>query len=140
MGTPSHAEKLRATYQRWHDTKGKSAEDWLALVSDDLKLRSAGDGHEKMAFSAPRNGKADLEAYFAVLAADWDMIHFTMEEIISEGDLVMARGTCEWKNRHTGKSAKSFIIDRIRFHNGLIVEFEEFYDTATAIAAATPDK
>ena len=93
-----------------------------------------------MAFSAPRERQGRPRGYFAVLAADWDMIHFTVEEIISEGDLVMARGTCEWKNRQHREVGQVVHHRPHPLHNGLIVEFEEFYDTAAAIAAATPDE
>jgi ketosteroid isomerase-like protein len=140
MSAPVPVEKLRAAYRRWHDTRGQSIGDWLVLMADDVELRSAGEGASGMEFSAPRKGKATLEHYFTALHADWEMVHFTAEEFVTEGDTVVVFGRCAWKHRRTGKTAETFVINRLRFRDGLVTEFTEFYDTAKAFAAATPDR
>ena len=139
MGVPVPLEKLRAAYQRWHDTRGQSVADWVALMADDVQIRSAADGAAGMEFSAPLKGKATLRNYFTALHADWEMIHYSADEFVSEGDTVVVFGRCAWRHRRTGKTADTFIVNRWRFRDGLVTEFTEFYDTAKAFAAAMPD-
>jgi uncharacterized protein len=132
-------ERLRAAYRAWHDTRGKSVDTWMALMADDVEIRSAGDGAPGMEFSAPRKGKAALQGYFSALAADWDMVHYTAEEFLADGDRVAVFGRCAFKNRRTGKTAETAVANLWWFRDGLAVEFFELYDTAKAFAAATPD-
>lgn len=138
MAAPVPLEKLRAAYQRWHDTRGNSTRDWLDLMADDVQLRSLADGAEKMEFSAARSGKAAMAGYFSSLHADWEMVYHRHEEFIVDGERVAVFGRAAFKHRRTGMTAETPFIHRIVFRDGLIAEFSEFYDTAKAFAAATP--
>jgi ketosteroid isomerase-like protein len=133
--------KLKAAYRRWSDTKGRSVEDWIDLMADDVKVRSVADGADGMKFSAPRDGKAAARGYFTTLADEWEMVHHTAEEFVvdREGDQVAVFGRVAFKCLRTGKVAESHIAHRWRFRGGLVVEYFEIYDTAKAFAAATPD-
>ena len=132
-------EKLRYAYTAWHDSRGTSDDTWVALMADDIEMRSIADGAPGMEFSLPRKGKDTIRGYFSGLRADWEMIHYASEEFIVEGDRVVVFGRCAYRNRKTRKTAESVIVNRWRFHNDLAVEFFEFYDTAKAFAAAVPD-
>ncbi|MGL4462541.1 MAG: nuclear transport factor 2 family protein [Planctomycetia bacterium] len=44
-----------------------------------------------------------------------------------------------YRHRETGKIAESPKADVVRFRDGQIVEFFEFFDTARALAATRPD-
>jgi ketosteroid isomerase-like protein len=131
--------KLRRAYQLWHDTRGGSAGHWLDLMAADVRMRSITAGAPPMAFTKATHGKAEAEQYFAGLAADWEMIHFTPTEFIAEGDRVVVLSTCAFRYRKTGKMAESPKADVFRFREGQIVEFFEFFDTAAALAATRPD-
>ena len=109
------------------------------MVADDVKMRSVADGAEKMEFSAPRDGKAALAGYFAALAADWELVYYKADEFLTDGDTVVVFGRCAFKHRRTGKTAETPLIHRWRFRGDLAVECYEYYDTAKAFAAATPD-
>lgn len=139
MVTPELLNKLRAAYRAWHDTRGKSVDAWMALMADDIEMRSVADGAPGMEFSAPRTGKDTLHHYFSALAADWEMIHYTPEHFLADGDRVAVFGRCAYKNRRTGKTAETHVANLWRFRDGLAVEYFEMYDTAKAFAAATPD-
>ena len=78
-----NVEKLRYAYKAWHDSRGASVPVWLDLVADDVVLRSVADGAPGMEFSAPRRGRAELQHYFAGLARDWEMIHYTADEFFT---------------------------------------------------------
>ena len=131
--------KLRAAYQQWHDSRGQNVEAWLVLMSDDVQVHSIADGAQGLEFSAPRQGKAALQGYFSALHADWEMIYYTVDEFVVEGNTVVVFGKCAWRNRRTGKTAESHIINRWRFRDGLAVAYYEYYDTAKAFAATIPD-
>ncbi len=132
-------EKLRYAYTAWHDTRGTSDDTWIALMADDIEMRSIADGAPGMDFSVPRKGKDAIRGYFTGLRADWEMIYYTFDEFVVDGDRVVVFGRCAYRNRKTGKAAESVIVNRWRFRNDLAVEFFEFYDTAKAFAAAVPD-
>ena len=136
---PEHVAKLRRAYQRWNDTRGGSAQDWLDLMADDVAMRSLPDGGHEMPFTKANDGKAQATAYFAGLAADWEMIHFTPVEFVAQGDRVVVLSKVAFRFRKTGKVAESPKADVFRFRDGLIVEFAEFFDTAGAVAATRPD-
>lgn len=139
MGMPEIVVKLREGYQRWHDTRGQSVAEWIAMMADDVKLRSVSDGVEKMEFSAPRNGKEDALGYFTALAADWEMLYHAVDDFHTDGDTVVVFGRCSFRHRRTGKTVETPLIHRWRFRDGLVAEYYEYYDTAKGIAAATPD-
>jgi ketosteroid isomerase-like protein len=131
--------ELRAAYQLWNDTRGGSADHWLGLMADDVNTRSVSDGAPPMEFTRAKSGKAQMAEYFAGLAADWEMIHFTPGEFIAAGDRVVVLSAVAFRFRKTGKVAESPKADVFRFRDGKIVEFVEFFDTARAFAAAQPD-
>jgi ketosteroid isomerase-like protein len=139
MVTGETLAKLKAAYKKWHDTRGQSAEDWVEMMADDVKLRSVADGADGMKFSAPRDGKEAARGYFAALGDEWEMVYHHADEFLVDGDRVAVFGRCAFRHRGTGKVAESFLNHRWRFRAGLVVEYAEFYDTARAFAAATPD-
>ena len=132
-------EKLRHAYQEWHDTRGKSVATWLALLADDVELKSVADGAPGMEFSATRKGRSDAQGYFSALAADWEMIFHRADEFLVDGDRVVVFGRCAFRHKRTGKTVESPVVHRWRFRDGEATEYFEFYDTARAFAAATPD-
>jgi ketosteroid isomerase-like protein len=64
------------------------------------------------------------------------MIYYKVDEFIADGDAVVARGSCAWTNKRTGKRAETPKVDFWRFKDGKAVEFYEYFDTAAAAAAA----
>jgi ketosteroid isomerase-like protein len=133
-----HVEKLRAAYQTWHDTKGTCVAVWMELFADDMCIKSLPNGAEGLGFTAHRTGRAAIEGYFSDLARDWEMIHYTPEEFIAQGDRVVVLGRCAFRHRGTGRSAESPKVDVWRFQDGKAVEFRDFFDTALAQAASRP--
>jgi ketosteroid isomerase-like protein len=138
--TPELMAKLKAAYKQWNDTRGASSATWLAMMSDDIDMRSVADGAPGMEFSAPRKGKHTAHGYFEALNAEWEMVHHTPEVFVAEGDRVAVFGRCAFRNRKTGKVAETAIANLWTFRDGKAVDYFELYDTARAFAAATPDQ
>jgi ketosteroid isomerase-like protein len=128
---------LKEAYARWHDSKGTS-DHWMELVADDIKFGSLARGAApQLAFAKSYNNRQALADYFAGLRADWEMIHYTVGEFVAQGDAVFMHGSTSWRHKRTGKTFETPKVDFWRFRDdGKVVEFYEFYDTASVIAAA----
>ena len=127
---------LKEAYHFWNVNKEKAFENWMDLMADDIKLESIADGAKGLEFSRCCNCKNDVLRYFQELAEEWEMIHYTINEYIAQGDRVVAVGTCGWKHRKTAKVVDTPKADIIRMKDSKIVEFYEFYDTAKTISCS----
>jgi uncharacterized protein len=134
-----HVNLLKAAYKKWHETKAGSVEHWLGLMADDIQFRSLASGAPKMEFTRTSTCKEEVKGYFSQLTSEWEMIHYTIDEYIAQGDRVVALGTCAFRNKRTGKVVDTPKADFHRFRDGKMCEFFEFYDTAQIIAKATAD-
>lgn len=139
MAESTNVEKLQEGYRLWNDTRGDSAAYWLDLIAEDVTWRSLAGGAPGMGFTQDCTCKADVIRYFEQLGQDWKMIHYTPEEFIAQGDRVVVLSQCAWQHKKTGKGVESPKADVIRFQDGKIVEFFEFYDTAKALSATVAD-
>jgi len=139
MGSPSeNVAKLKEAYRQWHETKGGSVDIWLDLVADEVRCFSLAAGAPAAEFTRGINSKKDFERYFRGLLADWEMIHYTIHDLVAEGERVAMRGSTAWRNRRTGRVVDTPKADFWTFRDGKAVELHELYDTAGLIAAASP--
>ena len=127
---------LKETYERWSKSEAGDFDCWLDLLSDDIDFQSLAGGAPGMEFSRRCSSKADVRGYFEKLIADWEMVYFRAEEYIAQDERVVMLGACSWRNKKTGKVVETPKADFIRFENGKIVSFFEFYDTAKALEGA----
>jgi len=132
-----HVAKLKEAYREWNDSKGASVNHWMELFSDHIVFRSLAGGAPGMEFTKQCSSKEDVKRYFAGLTADWQMLHYTPEYFIADGDRVAVKSTCAWQNKHNGKIIDTPKADFFLFSGDQVVEFFEFYDTAKALAAAS---
>jgi len=134
----AHVAVLREAYRQWDDTKGGSVRHWLELMTDDVSFRSlAGgrpEGKSAMGFNHDNTNRAAVEAYFAAMANEWEMVHFRPTEFIAQGDRVAVLGECAWKSKRTGQVAESPFAQFFTFRDGRIAAIVEMFDTATAVA------
>ncbi len=139
MAERENVRLLEKAYARWHETRGGSVDDWMALIDDNFQFGSLAQSAPQMAFAASYNSRTALKNYFDGLRAEWEMIHYTMNEFIAEGEVVVVRGNVAWRNKRTGKEVETPKVDFWRFRDGKAVEFYEYFDTARAFAAASKD-
>ena len=138
MASPSNADRLRACYARWDETKGGDASDWLALLGEEFSLRSVAAGVPEAPFTADCNCPAEVQRYLDGLARDWQMEFIRMDRFVSEGNTVVAIGRAAFVNRHTRKRHETPKVDIWTFRDGKAVAFEEFYDSHGLIEASRP--
>ena len=137
MSEADNVAVLKEAYRRWHDSRGGSADYFMSICAENVKFGSLAQGASAMAFATQYNSRQVLHGYFDGLRADWEMIHYTAEQYVAQGDAVFMRGSCAWRHRRTGKIVDTPKADFWRFENGKAVEFFEYFDTARAFAAAS---
>jgi ketosteroid isomerase-like protein len=108
----------------------------MTICDDNINFGSLAQAPPEMAFAATYSNRQALRGYFDGLLADWEMLHYTVDEFVAQGDTVFMRGSTAWRNKRTGKSVDTPKVDFWRFRDGKAVEFYEYYDTARVIAAA----
>jgi ketosteroid isomerase-like protein len=137
-----HVAVLREAYRRWHDTKGGSVQHWLDLMTDDVSFRSLSggraEGKSAMGFDHQHAHRGGVEAYFAAMANEWEMVRFEPVDFIAQGDRVAVLGECAWKSKRTGRIAESPFAQFFTFRGGRIATVVEMFDTATAVAVHGP--
>lgn len=139
MGTDNdNVELLREAYRKWNDSKGTDRRAWLDVMAADVRFRSLVDRTPETATAPDRRSRDAVERYFADIATQWQMVHFTADHYIAQGDRVAVLGTCAWRGRATGMVAESPMAHFFRFENGRIVDICEFFDTAAGQAALAP--
>ncbi len=134
-----NVEILKEAYARRNDSVGGSAEYWLSLMSEEVHLVSLAEGRDGAGFTATCCSRRDVKRYLEGFAAEWEMMHYLVDDYIAQGERVVAIGECAWRNRRTGKVTETPKIDIWRFSDGKIVSMNEYYDTEKLLAAAQPD-
>ena len=108
----------------------------MSIMADDAIFNSLAQGAEGVEFTRKSVSKAEVDGYFEGLTGGWKMIHYTVDQYISQNDQVVMIGSTAWTNKSTGKIASTPKVDVIRMRDGKIIEFSEYYDTATLLAAS----
>ena len=129
---------LREGYARWSDSRCSSIDHWLDMMADDFRFRSVADGAPGLEFITSDCGKDGLRRYLEGIAAEWEMLHFRVADLIADGDRVVAVVDSGWRNKATGKSLNLPMVNVWRFRGGRPIEYLEVYDTAKLVAAARP--
>lgn len=133
-----NVEILKKAFEVWDDSKGSDIDHWLGIVADDLDFRSLAEGGAGLEFTRRSCSKDDFIGYINGLVGQMDMLHYTVDEYIAQGDRVVAVGRTAWRNKATGKEFDTPKVDVVRFRDGQIVEFFELYDTAMVLATTGP--
>jgi ketosteroid isomerase-like protein len=133
----SNIDKLREAYSAWNDTKGGSSNVWLDLMHDHVQFHTMMEEATGLSFAKDGRSKEAAVGYFSSLKEQWEMVHFTPESYVSEGDEIAVFGYCAWKNKATGNTAQVRIAHLWTFGDGKISDFVEVFDSARAAAAAS---
>lgn len=126
---------LRPLYEAWNATKGASFGSFLEILADDVDWRSLADGGVGMEFTRSCTTKEDVRRYFEGMGRDWEMLHYTVDDYVAQGDRVVALGRCGFRHRRTGRIVETEKADVVRIRDGRVISFFEFYDTAGVDAA-----
>ncbi|HTI77273.1 MAG TPA: ester cyclase [Mycobacterium sp.] len=116
----------KALFKRFHDAANTGDFELLARTIDDLV---APDAVIRTPLPIDVTGAEALKQIWAMLFTIYPDIHLTVEDVIAEGDKVVARNTVTGTHRGefmgvapTGKSVTYNEIFIFRFADGLVVE------------------
>ena len=127
---------LKAAYQEWNATKGGSIDTWVALMAEDMNLRSLAEGRQNLTFTKPRSGRDEAAEYLRGLTTDYAMEYYRVDRYICQDDHVVMVGQTAWTNKTTGKRVETPICDIWQFRGGKAVSLSEYYDTAKLAEAS----
>lgn len=127
--TPPPVESLRHAYAQWEATRGASGELFVALMADDVVMRSILNPPELHAMGQERAGKEHARDYLDSLALNLEMLAFPTQEIVAQGDTIVWIGSCRWRDPRSGREAETPKADIWRFRDGKAVSVLEMFDT-----------
>jgi uncharacterized protein len=122
--------KLKEAYVHWADSKGASADQWMAICAENINFGSIAEGGHGVSYLTTYRSRRELAQYFAGRASEWEMIEYVPEHFVAADDRVVMLGRCSWRFKRTGKVVATPKVDSWRFADGKAVEFYEYYDTA----------
>ena len=134
MNDNKNLEALKQAYEYWDSNKELAFENWMNLLSSEVRLRSLADGATGMEFTRICNCKDDVLRYFQGLSAEWEMIYYKIDDYVVQGDKIVAIGNCQWRYRETSKVVETPKVDIVTFKDGKVIDFFELYDTAKVLA------
>jgi ketosteroid isomerase-like protein len=136
MSSETNLAKLKSAYAAWHDTKGGSADQWLGLFSDEVRVKSVNDETAGLSWAGECCSRNEAVSYLTGLLEAWQMEHFTPETFVADGDQIAMFGHCAWVFKATGKRVETPVSHLWTFSDGEVVALIEIFDSAKAAAAA----
>jgi ketosteroid isomerase-like protein len=76
-----------------------------------------------------------VAAFFSTMSSAQEPVQFEPQEYIAQGDRVVALGHYRWHAKATGREWESDWAHVYTIRDGQVVRFQEYTDTAMAIAA-----
>jgi len=122
-------EQVANFYKGWRETCGQNADEFLALMADNVEMRSVLSPELADDLAAFRKTHDEARQYFEVLARDWQMIDYPQEKMIADADTIVWIGRCHWRHRATGREINTPKVDIWTFRDGKAVDFLEMFDS-----------
>ena len=119
-------EKMAAVYAAY--SKG-DPEPFYDLIADNAVIRFAAPP-ESFAFARTYNGPAGARDAITAIVNEFQWLTYSNNELIADGNLVVGINGGRIRHLESGREAALCLGDFVRFENGKIVEFVEFFDTA----------
>lgn len=129
----SEQENTATVQKAYENFKAGDIPALLDQMSDDAKWQLpeiAG-----VALAGTRTGRDGVREFFATVARDQDVIEFSPREFVAQGDKVVSFGHYKWRVKETGREFESDFVHAFTIHDGKIVAFREYFDTAVVAAA-----
>ncbi len=128
MSTQTNIEKMIAVYSAYGEG---NAEPLCELFAPDGELRHVVP-QEAYPFAKPHRGPDGARAVIALIVEDYEWLTFRNLETIAEGDTVFSITGGRIRHRASGNEAVLHLADFVRFHDGKIREYVQFFDSAGA--------
>jgi len=130
MNEQENTKLARQVYENFRSGDIKAL---LNLLSEDIEWQLP--EIENVPFSGKRRGHEQMGEFFASLVDTQEVQHFDPREFIAHGDKVVALGHYAWLVKSTGREFGGDFAYVFTVHDGKVIKFHEYMDTA-AVAAA----
>ena len=134
----SEQENTNLAQQVYENFKSGDIKALLNLLSDNVEWQLP--EIENVPFAGKRRGHEQIGQFFDSLVDTQEVQHFDPREFIAQGDKVVALGHYAWRVKSTGREFGGDFAHVFTVHNGKVVRFHEYMDTAAAAAAHRRDK
>jgi uncharacterized protein len=130
MAEISPADVVRAHYEaiRRHDRAAL-----MATLAEDVDWQVVGP--EIMPFGGNYRGRSETQRFFSTVAGACEVLEFTVDRLVSEGDTVIAFGHERFRVRATGREWNTEWVQVHTVRDNAICRFREYTDTAAITAA-----
>lgn len=135
----SRVRLLTEAYRAWEDSKGHSADAWLAILDDNVDFQSIADDLPLAPFAKPYKTREEVRQYLGGLVGEWEMIDYVIDRFVEQGDDVVMIGHTSWRNRRTAKVVNTRKVDLWQFKGDKAVSFYEMLDTWKIASCCMPD-
>ncbi len=105
----------------------------LVSLFDDKASYNAVARCEDFSFAGPCHGRRAVLENIARIHADYDLEKYAINRMIAQDDLVAVHADVGFRYKSTGNLVAIDKVDLFRMRDGKIVEFNEFFDTASAV-------
>ena len=86
-------------------------------------------------FTGPKHGRDAVAAFFTTMSEHQEPQSFEVQGIVAEGDQVVANGHYRWHVKTTDRTWEGEFSHHFTVREGQIVRFQEYSDSAAAMAA-----
>lgn len=104
----------------------------LSLLDDQVEWRAPGP--PELPTSGVRRGPQEVAQFFAAIVQTFDTLRFEPKNFVADGDRVVVLGSETTRIKATGKVLDMSWAHAFVVRNGKIVDFEDYFDTAAAVA------
>ena len=129
----SEQENTRVVQQAYQNFGQGNIPGVLALVAEGAQWRLP--DMENVPLGGERRGRDGVAGFFALLAENQEAQQFEPQHFIAQGERVVALGRYTWRVKKTGRTFSSEWAHVFTIREGKIVGFQEYLDTAVAVAA-----
>ncbi len=88
---------------------------------------------DDFSFAGPCHGRRAVLDNIARIHADYDLEKYAVTRMIAQDDLVAVHADVGFRYKSTGNLVAIDKVDLFRMRDGKIIEFNEFFDTASAV-------
>lgn len=108
----------------------------LDMCSDDIEWTSV--DLTDIPFAGAFHGKTGVMDFFQKLGGSVEFLDYQPQNFIADGDQVAVSGVSTVRVKTTGATYDDVWVHIFTMKNGKTVRFEQFHNTAAAVAAFTP--
>ncbi len=123
-GEQDNMSTLRSIYDAYN---AKDIRPLMDALADDMIMRE--HASPTLPWGGEWKGADGMQRFVECVVQEMDHQSYTCDDMIGQGDTVVAWGNVDTRCQHSGKPCSSAWVHRVHFRDGKIVEINEFYDT-----------